>query len=125
MFNRFDELKKYSEALTVLFVEDNSEARKFTCELLERLFKSVETAQNGLEGLALYDKNYYDIVITDINMPEMNGIQMAEKITPDPNDAEYFALALKLGCGIWSNDKKLKEQDKIKIYSTSDLIELV
>jgi len=46
----------------------------------------------------------------------------AEKITPDEKDVLYFALALKLRCGIWSNDKKLKTQNKIKIYSTEDLL---
>jgi predicted nucleic acid-binding protein len=49
----------------------------------------------------------------------------AEKITPDPNDTEYFALALRLNCAIWTNDKKLKGQDKIKIHSTTELIELL
>ncbi len=52
-------------------------------------------------------------------------ISEAEKITPDPNDREYFALALKLKCGIWSNDKKLKNQDIIKIYSTKDMLEVI
>ena len=46
----------------------------------------------------------------------------AEKISPDEKDVLYFALALKLRCGIWSNDKKLKTQNKIKIYSTEDLL---
>jgi|SRR3989344_6517677 len=46
----------------------------------------------------------------------------AGKICPDPKDVQYFALALKLKCGIWSNDKKLKNQDKIKVYSTEDLL---
>src|SRR3989344_6656156 len=32
----------------------------------------------------------------------------ASKICPDPKDTEYFALALKLRCPLWSNDKKLK-----------------
>jgi predicted nucleic acid-binding protein len=48
----------------------------------------------------------------------------AKKITPDPKDMEYFALALKLNCGIWSNDKKLKKQNKVKVYSTKDLLEM-
>ncbi|MBI2672526.1 hypothetical protein HYX16_06350, partial [Candidatus Woesearchaeota archaeon] len=48
-------------------------------------------------------------------------IKEAEKLTPDHDDMVYFALALKLDCGIWSNDKKLKEQDKIKIYNTHEL----
>ena len=46
----------------------------------------------------------------------------AERISPDPDDVMYFALALKLNCPIWSNDKKLKEQNKVKVYSTEDLI---
>lgn len=45
----------------------------------------------------------------------------AENISPDPNDFQYFALALKLDCPIWSNDKRLKEQKFVKIYSTEEL----
>lgn len=45
----------------------------------------------------------------------------ATAISPDIKDAPYFALALKLGCAIWSNDKKLKEQKVVKVYSTEEL----
>ena len=55
---------------------------------------------------------------------ETNLIQ-AEKISPDPDDSEYFALAIKLKCPIWSNDKRLKQQDKIKIINTTELIKLL
>jgi predicted nucleic acid-binding protein len=48
-------------------------------------------------------------------------IEEAEKFSPDPKDVLYLALALKLKCAVWSNDKKLKTQDKVKIYSTGDL----
>lgn len=48
--------------------------------------------------------------------------ELAEKISPDPDDFMYFALALKLKCPIWSNDKELKKQNEIIIYSTEDLI---
>lgn len=48
-------------------------------------------------------------------------VEEAEKITPDPDDMTYFALALKLNCVVWSNDKKLKEQNKIKVYNTHEL----
>lgn len=51
--------------------------------------------------------------------------ELACRVSPDINDASYLALALKLNCGIWSNDKKLKEQDFVKVYSTSDLINLL
>ena len=46
----------------------------------------------------------------------------AESTSPDPNDTQYFALALKLRCAIWSNDKLLKKQDRVEVFSTSQLI---
>jgi len=48
----------------------------------------------------------------------------AEEISPDKKDTMYFALALKLKCGIWSNDKKLKKQNKIKVLNTKEIIDL-
>ena len=48
-------------------------------------------------------------------------VEEAEKLTPDPDDMAYFALALKLSCAIWSNDKKLKDQNKIKVYNSHEL----
>ena len=50
-------------------------------------------------------------------------ISSAKKISPDPEDVEYFALALKFGFPIWSNDKLLKEQKQVLIYSTKELLE--
>ncbi len=49
----------------------------------------------------------------------------AEAICPDPADVAYFALALKLRCGLWSNDKALKKQDSVKVYSTEELLRLL
>jgi len=49
-------------------------------------------------------------------------IRKAEKISPDENDTEYFALALKLGIPIWSDDKLLKQQKIVKVYSTIELL---
>ena len=51
-------------------------------------------------------------------------VEEAERLTPDPDDMAYFALALKLNCAIWSNDKKLKEQSKIEVYNTYELNKL-
>ncbi|MFX1275688.1 MAG: PIN domain-containing protein [Promethearchaeota archaeon] len=52
-------------------------------------------------------------------------LENAEKISPDPKDTIYLALALALNTSIWSNDKKLKEeQEKISVISTEELIRL-
>ena len=49
----------------------------------------------------------------------------AEAISPDSEDVQYFALALKLKCSIWSNDGELKKQNVVKIFSTSELIKAI
>ena len=62
-------------------------------------------------------------IITIFPVEEFNQfIQKAEKLSPDPDDVHYFALALKLHCGIWSNDKALKHQNKVLIFNTSDIM---
>ncbi|PIN77040.1 DNA-binding protein [Candidatus Woesearchaeota archaeon CG10_big_fil_rev_8_21_14_0_10_34_12] len=50
-------------------------------------------------------------------------LEEARNLSPDVEDAVYFALALKLNCPIWSNDKRLKGQNLVKVYSTIDLTE--
>ena len=46
----------------------------------------------------------------------------AKTVSPDPDDIDLFALALKLDCPIWAQEKAFKKQSKIKVFSTSDLI---
>lgn len=46
----------------------------------------------------------------------------ARKISPDPKDTPYFATALKLNASLWSNDKELKRQKEIKVYTTQELL---
>ena len=66
-------------------------------------------------------KNIVKTIPKEEIMPYM---KKAQKISPDKKDTQYFALALKLNCCIWSNDKILKQQSKIKIYDTKDMIKL-
>jgi predicted nucleic acid-binding protein len=55
----------------------------------------------------------------------LDKVQEAREISPDLKDIEYFALALKLGCGIWSEEKRLKQQDKVEVFSTKDLVKFL
>ena len=47
--------------------------------------------------------------------------EQAIALSPDPDDAVYFALALQLQCPIWSNDKQLKQQTAVKVFSTPEV----
>ena len=60
-----------------------------------------------------------------IPMEEIKPLMpIARKISPDPNDTTYFAVALKIGASIWSNDKPLRNQNVVRIYTTKELIDL-
>lgn len=63
----------------VLVVEDEPELRRFICETLESNY-SVLVAENGAEGYKLALEHQPDIVLTDVMMPEMNGIELCGKL---------------------------------------------
>jgi len=75
-----------SETLKVLYVEDNEETRNATKMLFDEYFGVVDTATDDRDGMYKYldfyknNNTYYDIVISDISMPKMNGIEMCSKI---------------------------------------------
>lgn len=83
---KLQSLIESNKDLTVLYVEDSDIVRESTFHLLEEFFSNIDLAKNGEEGLQKYEKyyndnnHYYDIVITDINMPKMNGIKMSKSI---------------------------------------------
>jgi len=75
-------LRVNTKDINILYVEDNRDVREITSIMLQKLFCSVIEAVDGVDGLEKYKKNKekIDLVITDINMPNMNGIKMIEKI---------------------------------------------
>jgi len=69
------------EDITLLFVEDDPSQREMVYEYLEEhSFKNIHVANNGADGLVLYHKHQPDIILTDLNMPLMNGLEMASLI---------------------------------------------
>ncbi len=80
---KFLELRKPSNNATVLIVEDNSELMNLICSLLSRYYTVVE-ARNGKEGVAQVLKHKPDIVLSDIFMPVMDGIELCQEIKSNP-----------------------------------------
>lgn len=67
----------FLQTLAVLYVEDEEEVRQAMARFLSRRFAKVDVATNGQEGIELFGKDHYDVVITDIKMPVMDGLTMA------------------------------------------------
>ncbi|HMM10886.1 MAG TPA: response regulator [Bacteroidales bacterium] len=59
----------------ILLVEDNELNQKFALAVLRKLGYQIDVAENGLVGLEKFKSKKYDIILMDIQMPEMNGIE--------------------------------------------------
>ena len=66
--------------LRVLYVEDEIALRDITCGSLGTVVSNIVVASNGQEGLDKFNSDDFDIVITDIAMPVMDGMEMIKNI---------------------------------------------
>lgn len=82
-FNDQTELEKFSDA-KILIVEDNDELRELLVETLGTYFQIFE-AKNGLEGIEMASQEFPDIILTDLIMPKMDGMEMAKKLKENIN----------------------------------------
>jgi len=80
MKKTLQELQHLAKDVKLLYVEDEKELREMMTVFLSKFFPCIDTAIDGQEGLDLYTQNNYDLVITDILMPKLNGIEMVKKI---------------------------------------------
>ncbi|MBF0559618.1 MAG: response regulator [Nitrospirae bacterium] len=76
--------------VSVLYVEDDPSARRSVSEILGRVVQTVYVAENGSEGLEVFRKYNPDIIVTDIRMPVMNGLDMAAKIRAESSDKQII-----------------------------------
>ncbi len=93
MFDRIEKLHLYSKNIQVLYVEDDSVAREHTWEFLETIFDNIIVAIDGEDGLKKFHQNKIDIVITDINMPKLSGIEMLKKIKEQNKNCYTIVLS--------------------------------
>lgn len=89
----YKELKDFAKNLTLLIVEDDFSLNEEISSLCGMFFKDVKSAYNGLEGLDIYKKNKIDIVLTDITMPYMNGVELCQKIKTIYDEQSIIVLS--------------------------------
>jgi len=65
---------------TILYAEDDQEARENLAIILQQYFDIVYTASNGKEALDFYHEKHPDILLLDISMPSLNGLDVARTV---------------------------------------------
>ena len=80
-----NDLNDFTKTLNILYVEDEISAREISTKIFKRFFNTVEAKENGLEGYLAFKEKYlnnerYDLIISDINMPKLDGVEMLQKI---------------------------------------------
>ncbi len=122
---------EYTKDLHILYVEDNETLRDSTLKVLDNFFKAVDIAVDGRDGIDKYKtfqanrEKPYDLIISDINMPHIDGVEMSEKILEiEPtqsiifvtahNEIEYLHKAIRLGISSFLL-KPLNLQDLVSV----------
>ena len=100
--------REFLRTVSVLYVEDEEEVREDLALFLRRRCASVDVAGNGREGLEKFREGRQDVVLSDVRMPVMDGLEMArgikamQKETPVIlltafNETDYLTRAIEMG----------------------------
>lgn len=122
----FASLIKEGETTRLLFKEQlHLYAPEFLLEEFARyrelILRKTHRTNEDFNKLMYVLSKRIDYVPKEVSKHLMSA---ADKVSPDPNDTVYFAVALKLGAVIWSNDARLKKQKEVQVYTTSDLVSM-
>ena len=77
---------------SVLSVDDDGELRELLHELICQMGHASVTAADGVDALEKMEEKHFDIVITDINMPRLNGVGLIKRIASDFSDTDVIAI---------------------------------
>ncbi len=99
----------YSGSARVLWVDDEESIRELEKMLLTKMGYETDVASSGQEALELLTKNSYDLMITDIGMPGMNGWQLAEQVKE-----KYSEMKIAVATG-WGDDVSTGQKQKYNI----------
>lgn len=136
------ELEELSRDLSILYVEDDVDTAKVINSILKELFKEVVYAKDGKEALDIYKKSSFDIILSDIKMPNIDGLEMSELIKQKDREqniiiltayeeSRFYSRAIEIGVdsfilkpvkteqlveSLYKTSKRIKEAKEAKFY---------
>jgi two-component system, cell cycle response regulator len=119
---------KFINEINLLYIEDEVSVRELLSKRLERVVKNLYIAENGEEGYSKYLEFKPDMILTDISMPKLNGIDMAKKIRELDDQIPIIVLTAHSDSSFLLNSIEcsissylLKPIDKVKLFDTLEI----
>lgn len=88
-----EDLIKFSKTIKVLYVDGDPKHRESAFSVFKIFFHDIDTAENGIDGLQLFLGKKYNLIITDVAMDKMNGIDMIQKIRETSKDITVLIMS--------------------------------
>lgn len=96
----------FNRNIKILYVDDSSTIREMVeSSLIEIGYINIQSADDGVEALELSREEEYDFIITDINMPNMDGIELISKLR---DTLDYMSTPIMVLSTEWSKEMKAK-----------------
>ena|GEM_PF-1426556 len=100
-------ITQYSKKLILLYVEDDEKILNASIPVLKKFFDKIICAKDGKDGVVKFNENHIDLIFTDINMPNLNGLEMLAQIQKldknvpavimsAHNELDYYKVAIDL-----------------------------
>ncbi len=96
--------------LRILYVEDNDLVRSITLELLAQPSRTVVAVASAEEALKLFDSDVFDVVVTDVSLPAMSGLDLARRLL---QRAPAMPIIIATGYKLTSENTALGERTRV------------
>ena len=128
-------MTRHDDSFRILIVDDNKELREILEEYLQGEGDLIDGASNGREALLKHNNGPYDLIITDLNMPELDGMELMRRVRQDNEVTEFIVItayasldtaveAVKLGAFDYIVKPFRMEELKVAVKNVRDKVRL-